>query len=286
MSTIRELLNQTSIDKVDAKVLLSHLCQTKLGWPKSALISRDTETLPESFVNQWQDFEIRRANGEPVAYIIGHREFHEIDLLVAPGVLIPRPETELLVDLCIEHLKTISQGQFPLKLLDLGTGSGAIALAIAHHFKSKGSINLKVTGLDISEDALSIAQKNCSNLDLDEAVTFMQSSWFEAIPTTDSFDVIVSNPPYIAADDPHLSQGDLRFEPSQALTDHANGLSAYQSIIENAPKYLVRGGLLAFEHGYDQASAIKSLFKEHGFMNVKNIKDYAGLDRITYGFAS
>ena len=285
MSTIRELLNQTSIDRVDAKVLLTHLCKTKLGWPKSALISRDTEALPESFIQQWQDFEKRRANGEPVAYIIGHREFHEIDLFVAPGALIPRPETELLVDLCIEHLKSVSQGQFPLKLLDLGTGSGAIALAIAHHFKSKGSINVKVTGLDISEEALSIAQQNCSNLDLNETVTFLQSSWFEAIPT-ESFDVIVSNPPYIPANDSHLSQGDLRFEPSQALTDNANGLSAYQLIIENASNYLVPGGLLAFEHGYDQASAIKSLFEEHGFKDVKNIKDYAGLDRITYGFAS
>lgn len=278
MSSIKELLAASNLDKVDAKVLLAHLIEKHLSWPKSSLISRDTDALPKELITEWHLLEDRRNSGEPVAYILGKKEFYNIELKVAPGVLIPRPETELLVELAIEH---IHQEQLTTpRILDLGTGSGAIALAIA-----KNLPGAKVIGVDLSESALTIARENAQLLDLDKQMDFFQGSWFEALSKTAHlknnglFDLIVSNPPYIAAGDQHLSEGDLRFEPDTALTDFKDGLSAYRLIISSAKDYLKRNGLIALEHGYDQSTAVSDLLQEHGFVDIKVHHDLAGIAR-------
>lgn len=278
MSSIKELLAVSTLDKVDAKVLLAHLIEKYLSWPKSSLISRDTDALPKELVTEWLLLEARRNSGEPVAYILGKKEFYNIELKVAPGVLIPRPETELLVELAIEHLHQ-EQMTTP-RILDLGTGSGAIALAIA-----KNLPGAKVIGIDLSEPALAIAKENAQLLGLDQQVSFSQGSWFEALSKTTHrqndglFDLIVSNPPYIAAGDHHLSEGDLRFEPDTALTDFNDGLSAYRLISGSAKEYLNKNGLIALEHGYNQSLAVSDLLQEHGFVDIKVHHDLAGIAR-------
>jgi len=272
MPCIKELLEITPLDKVDAKVLLAHLINKHLNWPKSSLISRDRDHLPDALITEWQALEARRHLGEPVAYIVGKKEFYNIELSVAPGVLIPRPETELLVDLVIEHIRQHAVSS--PRILDLGTGSGAIALAIAQNIP-----HAQVTAVDFSHEALAVAQENAHQLGLEARVSFYQGNWFEALPEIMSFDVIVSNPPYIQAGDKHLSQGDLRFEPQTALTDFNDGLSAYRTIISTAKAYLQENGLIALEHGYDQSVAVTNLLTEHGFFDMKVHHDLAGIAR-------
>lgn len=272
MPCIKELLEITPLDKVDAKVLLAHLINKHLNWPKSSLISRDRDPLPDALITEWQALEARRHLGEPVAYIVGKKEFYNIELSVAPGVLIPRPETELLVDLVIEHIRQHAVSS--PRILDLGTGSGAIALAIAQNIP-----HAQVTAVDFSHEALAVAQENAHQLGLEARVSFYQGNWLEALPEIMSFDVIVSNPPYIQAGDEHLSQGDLRFEPQTALTDFNDGLSAYTTIISTAKGYLQENGLIALEHGYDQSVAVTNLLTEHGFSDMKVHHDLAGIAR-------
>ena len=249
MVCMKELLAASTLNKVDAKVLMAHLIQKHLNWPKSALISKDTDTLPPALIAEWQSLEARRAMGEPIAYILGHKGFYNIELKVAPGVLIPRPETELLVELAMAHIQL--QNISSPRILDLGTGSGAIALAIA-----KNIPKATVTAVDLSEQALAIAKENAHLLGLSEQIRFYQGNWFEALPQDihHQFDVILSNPPYIPLGDQHLTEGDLRFEPDSALTDFHDGLSAYKAIIKVAKNYLSSHGLIALEHGYDQRS--------------------------------
>lgn len=276
VSTIQELLKKSTLDKVDAKVLLAHLINKHLNWPKSALISRDTDALPKPLLEEWTALEKQRAEGHPVAYLIGKKEFFNIELKVATGVLIPRPETELLVELVIDFVQ--ASGKKTPRILDLGTGSGAIGLALA-----KNLSNSQVTCVDVSAEALTIAQENAHLLNLN-SVKFIQSNWFDGLatvlPTEEClFDVIVSNPPYIRHDDTHLSQGDLRFEPASALTDEHDGLMAYRSIFKEAATFLNTDGLILVEHGFDQSKEVCKLLQEQNYTNIKAHQDLAGIWR-------
>jgi release factor glutamine methyltransferase len=216
----------------------------------------------------------RRIRGEPIAYITGQREFYGLSFQVTPDVLIPRPETELLVDLTLERLLPTGS------VLDLGTGSGAIAVAIAH-----ACPEAKVTALDVSPAALAVAHGNAVRILADRAVQLclLSGDWYAPLAEHDRFDVIVANPPYIAAADAHLAQGDLRFEPSGALTDRADGLSALRTIIDGAPSHLHPGGWLLLEHGYDQAEKVRNLLKNKGFIQVQSWCDLAGIERVSGG---
>ena len=276
MSTIQELLKKSTLDKVDTKALLAHLINKHLHWPKSAMISRDTDALPTPLLEEWVTLEKLRAEGHPVAYLIGKKEFFNIELKVAPGVLIPRPETELLVELAIDHVQ--ASGKKTPRILDLGTGSGAIGLALA-----KNLPNSQVTCVDVSAEALKIAQENSRLLNLN-SVKFIQSYWFDdlatSLPAEDClFDVIVSNPPYIRHDDIHLSQGDLRFEPSSALTDDHDGLMAYRAIFKEAAAFLNIDGFILVEHGFDQSKEVCKLLQEQNYINIKAHQDLAGIWR-------
>ena len=278
MKSLKELLNNTSLNKIDARVLLGHLIGIHLGWPKSALISKDTDELPDQVISAWQVYERRRMEGEPVAYILGFKSFYNIDLQVAPGVLIPRPETELLVEIAIAHIQQISNIESNqnniTKILDLGTGSGAIALALAHNIPSS-----HITAVDMSPDALKIAQSNAQLLGLTDRSEFLHGSWFEPLQASAQFDVIVSNPPYIKAGDPHLQEGDLRFEPTNALTDHEDGLSPYKIIFNQAKAHLKPKGLLLVEHGYDQSQILKQLLELERYEDIQTHFDLAGISR-------
>ncbi|BEI38180.1 peptide chain release factor N(5)-glutamine methyltransferase [Polynucleobacter sp. HIN8] len=285
-NTIAALLENTKLNKTDAKALLTHLLDRHLGWPRSALISKDQEPLPNELLIAWQSLEAQRVSGVPVAYLTGMKGFHGIDLKVNEAVLIPRPETELLVDLALEEMKRI-HANYPnqtIQILDLGTGSGAIALAIAHECSiSKVPINLSILGVDQASDAIELARENAKALGLNHLVEFLPSNWYDAIPNRyqTTFDVIVSNPPYIQKDDPHLHEGDLRFEPKAALTDDGDGLSCIREIVNHAHHYLKPGGLIAVEHGYDQAAEISVLLENHGFHDIGAITDLAGHLRVT-----
>ena len=238
---------------------MAHVLDKHYQLPRSTLISRDEMELNALALEEWRSLESRRLNGEPVAYLIGKRGFHNIELQVAPGVLIPRPETELLVDIALQEIKRIENSTQNPKILDLGTGSGAIALAIANE-----ASNARVIATDQSLEALTIAKLNAKALALETRVEFSQGSWYEALNEKDIFDIIVSNPPYIPAKDPHLIEGDLRFEPADALTDHSTGLSCLETIVMGANNHLKPMGLLAVEHGYDQSDAVVKLMKTAG----------------------
>ena len=278
-SSLRSLLSQSSLPSNEAKILLAHVLEKHYQLPRSALLSRDDMTLNPSALEEWVSLEARRINGEPIAYLLGKKDFHGIELHVAPGVLIPRPETELLVDIALAEIQQkIDQDQ--VRVLDLGTGSGAIALAVAN---LAHQVLIKAT--DVSSDALTIAKLNAVALNLESRVQFSQGSWYEALNGSDikEFDVILSNPPYIAAQDPHLSQGDLRFEPNSALTDQSTGLTCLEIIISKANQYLKPGGLIAVEHGFDQSSAVVQLMKIAGLQNIEVHLDLAGHSRVTSG---
>ncbi len=285
-NTITALLESTRLNKTDAKALLAYLLDKHLGWPRSALISRDQEPLPNQFLITWKSLEAQRASGVPVAYLTGIKGFYGIELKVNEAVLIPRPETELLVDLALEEIKRI-HASYPnqtIQILDLGTGSGAIALAIAHECSiSKAPINLSILGIDQSTAAIEVARENANALGLNHLVEFLLSNWYVAIPDRyqTACDVIVSNPPYIQKDDPHLQNGDLRFEPKAALTDDGDGLSRIREIVNHAHHYLKPSGLIVIEHGYDQATEVAVLLESHAFHDVGTITDLAGHLRVT-----
>ena len=211
----------------------------------------------------------RRIGGEPIAYIVGEREFYGLAFQVTPEVLIPRPETELLVELALERVPKNG------RVLDLGTGSGAIAVAIAHTLH-----DVSVCALDLSAAALAIARRNAARHNVH--IVFLQSDWYGALGEQ-TFDVVVANPPYIVPGDPHLSQGDLRFEPIAALTDHSDGMAALRTIVEGATRFLAGGGWLLTEHGYDQAAAVRGLFAAQGFQEIQSWQDLAGIERVTGG---
>jgi len=284
-NTIAALLESTRLNKTDSKALLAYLLDKHLGWPRSALISRDQEPLPNELLITWQSLEAQRISGVPVAYLTGMKGFHGIELKINESVLIPRPETELLVDLALEEIKRI-HANYPnqtIQILDLGTGSGAIALAIADKCAiSKTPINIRILGVDQSTAAIELARENAKILGLNHMVEFLQSSWYDAIPDRfqTAFDVIVSNPPYIQKDDPHLQEGDLRFEPKAALTDDSDGLSCIGEILNRAHHYLKPGGLIAIEHGYNQAATVAALLENHAFHDISALADLAGHLRV------
>lgn len=256
-------------------MLLAHVLEKHYQLPRSALLSRDDMSLSENALQEWEGLVARRLHGEPIAYILGKRGFHNIELHVGPGVLIPRPETELLVDIALAEIAKLNT---PTKVLDLGTGSGAIALAIA-----SASPLASLTATDQLAEALAIATKNAQLLNLTHQVQFSRGSWYEAIAPQSRFDLIVSNPPYIASQDPHLTQGDLRFEPESALTDHANGLSCLELIIFGANQHLKPGGLIALEHGFDQSEAVAQLMEVAGLVDIQVHLDLAGHRRVSSG---
>jgi release factor glutamine methyltransferase len=264
-TTLAALQRMALLDPVDQRILLCHA----LGISRTALITQSDRALTDDEAARVSAVLQRRIAGEPVAYIVGRREFYGLDFTVGPGVLIPRPETELLVELALERLPPRG------RVLDMGTGSGAIAVAIAH-----ARPDAQVTALDVSPAAIAIAQRNA---DLNSVtVRFLHSDWFAAIAGT-TFDLIVSNPPYIAAGDRHLSEGDLRFEPAGALTDHADGLSALRAIVDGAPAHLAPQGWLLMEHGYDQSAAVQALLSSRGYAGVQSWHDLAGIARVSGG---
>ncbi|MBW8899169.1 MAG: peptide chain release factor N(5)-glutamine methyltransferase [Massilia sp.] len=255
------------LDPLENRILLCHAT----GLTRVQLITQGDRPLAPDEAARLDDLVARRLRGEPIAYIVGRREFFGLDFQVGPAVLIPRPDTELIVELALERLP-----QHAPRLLDMGTGSGAIAVAVAHTRPDAA-----VTALDVSPDALAVAQANAAANGA--RVRFLHSSWFDALDAGENFDVIASNPPYIAAGDDHLAQGDLRFEPVGALTDHADGLSALRSIITGSPRHLVSGGWLLLEHGYDQAAAVRALLLDAGFTEVQSWQDLAGIERVSGG---
>ena len=274
-ASLRSLLSDSALPQNEAKILLAFVIEKHYQLPRSALLSRDEmELSPEALV-QWKGIEASRLAGEPIAYLVGKRGFHDIELYVAPGVLIPRPETEILVEIALREIQTLNR---PANILDLGTGSGAIALAIAH-----SAPQTIVTATDQSLEALAIAKMNAEQLGFSDRVQFAQGSWYEALKEAIPFDVILSNPPYIAAGDSHLSDGDLRFEPASALTDGASGLSCLEAIISQVDPYLKPGGLVAVEHGFDQSDAVINLMKAAQLRETQVHKDLAGHCRAVSG---
>jgi release factor glutamine methyltransferase len=266
-TTLAALQRAPLLDPVDQRILVCHA----LDISRTALITQSDRTLTDDEAAGVSALLRRRLAGEPVAYIIGRREFYGLDFTVGPGVLIPRPETELLVELALERLPPRG------RVLDMGTGSGAIAVAIAH-----ARPDAQVTALDVSPAALAIAQRNAELNGV--AVRFLHSDWFAAIAGA-TFDLVVSNPPYIAAGDRHLAEGDLRFEPPGALTDHADGLSALRAIVAGAPACLAPGSWLLMEHGYDQSAAVQALLSARCYADVQSWHDLAGIPRVTGGRA-
>jgi release factor glutamine methyltransferase len=273
-NTPAALLRASPLPLLEARILLTHV----LDWRPTQLITRSDEALSDEFVERYQALEARRVAGEPVAQLVGAREFFGLDFEVTPHVLIPRPETELLVETALTALENLSRP----RVLDLGTGTGAIAVAIASMRPAA-----QVWALDRSAEALAIAARNAARL-LDAkrpggALALTQSDWYDSLDATLRFDLIVSNPPYIASGDPHLDEGDLRFEPRGALTDEADGLSAIRAIIAGAPTRLAADGVLWIEHGYDQAKAVRALLTAQGFAQVRSERDLAGIERISGG---
>jgi release factor glutamine methyltransferase len=268
------LLRASPLPPLEARILLTHV----LGWRHTQLITRSEDLLDGTVVEQYLALETRRVAGEPVAQLVCAREFFGLEFEVTPDVLIPRPETELLVDTALTAMENIARP----RVLDLGTGTGAIAVAIASMRP-----DARVWALDRSAEALAVATRNAARL-LDAkrpggAVVLQQSDWYDSLDTALRFDVIVSNPPYIASGDPHLSEGDLRFEPRGALTDEADGLSAIRQIVAGAPARLATNGVLWIEHGYDQAEAVRDLLAAQAFTQVRSEQDLAGIERISGG---
>ncbi|MBC8748990.1 MULTISPECIES: peptide chain release factor N(5)-glutamine methyltransferase [Paraburkholderia] len=273
-ATADALLRASPLPPLEARILLTHV----LGWRRTQLITRGEEPLERASVERYRALEARRVVGEPVAQLVGAREFFGLEFEVTPQVLIPRPETELLVETV---LAAIEHRPRP-RVLDLGTGTGAIAVAIASMRP-----DAQVWALDRSTDALAVAARNGARLLSAKrpggAVAFLHSDWYGSLDAALRFDAIVSNPPYIASGDPHLGEGDLRFEPRGALTDEADGLSAIRAIVAGAPERLADDGALWIEHGYDQAEAVRALLSARGFAGVRSERDLAGIARISGG---
>jgi release factor glutamine methyltransferase len=254
--------------RLEAQILLCHAIQQ----PRAYLAAHDRDPIPPEQAAAFDALLQRRLQGEPIAYILGEREFYSLSFKVAPAVLIPRPETELLVDLALERLPA----DRPCRALDLGTGSGAVAVMLALHRPQA-----EVVAVDQSAAALEVARENAQRLGAGN-LHLIQSDWYSALDG-EKFDLIVANPPYIAAADPHLAQGDLRFEPAAALASGADGLDDIRTIVRCASAHLKPGGWLLFEHGYDQAAACRELLVQAGFEQVATTADLAGIERISYG---
>ncbi|WP_370979656.1 peptide chain release factor N(5)-glutamine methyltransferase [Agaribacterium sp. ZY112] len=258
-------LTESDTARLDVELLLAK-CLNKnrsylFTWPERELDEQQTQAFSSLFE--------RRLNGEPIAYILGQQDFWSLDLKVSPATLIPRPETELLVELALDR------GFNDARILDLGTGTGAVALALASEFTAA-----HVEAVDYSADAVALAAENAKALGL-ERVLVSQSDWYSNV--SGCFDLIVSNPPYIDAGDRHLSQGDVRFEPLSALVSENSGLADLEKIISGAPTFLFESAWLLVEHGWQQAEFVRLLFLKYGFKQVASHRDLAGHERITLG---
>jgi release factor glutamine methyltransferase len=258
----------SSSAQIDAEILLTHVLQTS----RAFLYAHPEKNLENIQETKYQQLIEQRCEGIPIAYLTGCREFWSLPLHVNEATLIPRPETELLVEIALSFFDKGSTAS----LLDLGTGSGAIALALASERPT-----IQVLASDISLSALAMAARNIAHLRLNNVHT-VNSDWFASIPLQ-CFDAIISNPPYIAEGDPHLYQGDLRFEPQQALISGVDGLSAFTQIINEGYDRLLPGGLLLLEHGYQQRSAVTMLLKQRGYVQIRSWQDVQGCHRVSGG---
>ena len=254
--------------RFEAQLLLQNILQVNRAW----LFTHENDAMRPDIHAGFEVLLKRRLSGEPVAYILGRREFYGLEFTVTPDTLVPRPDTETLVEAALEKIPASQT----CTMLDLGTGSGAIAIAIARHRPQA-----KVTAVDQSQKALAIAQGNAKRLEVAN-VQFVLSDWFTAL-SGQTFDVIVSNPPYIAKHDPHLNQGDLRFEPTSALAAGEDGLGCIRQIINQAEQHLNPQGWLMFEHGYEQAEKVAQLLKSANFDSVRSVADLSGILRVTLG---
>jgi release factor glutamine methyltransferase len=270
-TSLADTLRNAPLDTLENRILIGHALQLT----RIQLITQSERLLTAPEATQLSALFRRRLQGEPIAYIVGEREFFGLAMQVTSDVLIPRPDTELLVELALERLPQHGRA------LDMGTGSGAIAVAIAYTRP-----DVAMTALDVSEGALKVAAANAQRHGA--KVEFLRSDWYAALDDMGDadqpyLDLIVSNPPYIVAGDAHLSQGDLRFEPIGALTDHADGLSALRIIVDGAATYLKPDGWLLMEHGYDQSEAVRKLLEQRGFSEVQSWRDLAGIERVSGG---
>jgi release factor glutamine methyltransferase len=268
--TVARLLRDSALPTLDARALLSHVT----GLRRESLIAAPARPVSTADAARFSALAARRRDGEPLAYLLGTREFYGRPFRVTPAVLVPRPETELLVDLALDALDAVGDiaSQSPPRVLDLGTGSGCIAISVALARPAA-----QVAAVDASADALAIAQANADALGAQ--VAFAVSDWFAAV--RGQFDLLLANPPYIAADDPHLAA--LAHEPRTALTDGADGLDCLRVITREAPRYLAAGGTLMVEHGHDQAAAVRALFEASGLQDVRSVRDAAGIERVCVG---
>lgn len=268
--TITQALQQScqTIDRNDARILLQHVLKANYAF----MLAHPEQVLTLGQVAALDGLVTRRENGEPIAYLIGEQGFYDLIFKVTPAVLIPRPETELLVELGLARIPT----DCTCRILDLGTGSGAIAVTLAKHRPQSN-----VVAVDLSMDAVLVARMNADAHSVSN-LSIVTSDWFDQLGG-DEFDVIVANPPYVAEDDPHLSQGDLRFEPQMALSAADEGLACLQHIVATAPEYLKTDGWLLLEHGYDQADACRGLLQAAGFSQLFSHPDLAGILRVSGG---
>ncbi|MGQ8819093.1 peptide chain release factor N(5)-glutamine methyltransferase [Serratia sp. NA_13] len=260
-------LTQSDSARRDAEILLGFVT----GRARTFLMAFGETLLTQQQQEQLERLLVRRERGEPVAYLIGEREFWSLPLSVSPATLIPRPDTECLVELALERLPSSA-----CNILDLGTGTGAIALALASERP-----DCMVTGVDLQPEAVALAQHNAQKLAIGNA-QFLQGSWFAPLGGQ-TFALIASNPPYIDATDPHLAQGDVRFEPSSALVAQQHGLADLSAIVQQAPKYLLPQGWLLLEHGWQQGESVRALLQAAGFISIATRRDYGDNDRVTFG---
>jgi release factor glutamine methyltransferase len=276
MSTIATLLkgaasllsDSSESSALDAEILLC----LALDKPRSHLRAWPDRKLEPDQIRHFQALLQQRRQGTPIAYLTGRREFWSREFRITPDVLIPRPETELLIEISL----TLFKKDQPTKIIDLGTGSGIIAITLANELPKA-----EVTATDLSPAALHIAKHNAAEHQAG-SIRFLHSNWFAAVPQ-ETFDLVISNPPYIAENDSHLQQGDVRFEPRTALTAPSQGLADIQTIADEARRYLKTGGHLLIEHGYDQEHAVQSIFRDLGYDNVQTYIDLSGQPRATYG---
>jgi len=258
---VQEALRASAIDPREARLLLA----AATGFSEASVLAFQEKTLPAEAEGRFLDFVTRRSKGEPVAYILGRKEFYSLDLTVTPAVLIPRPETELLVDLVLARK--------PASILDMGTGSGAIALALKRHLPGT-----RVVASDASAAALEVARRNATRLNLD--IELRHGRWFEAV-AGERFEAVVCNPPYVAAGDPHLAH--LQFEPQLAIESGADGLDAMRIVVQEAPAHLLPGGWLLLEHGMGQQEAVRELLEAAGLETTSGWPDLAGIPRVAGG---
>lgn len=267
-TSVGELLAATPLPRLEARLLL----MLASGLPRTRVMAFPETLLDAASVDHFVSLQQRRLAGEPIAYLLGEREFYGRRFKVSPDVLIPRPETEMLVDIGRHHLR----GVHSPRILDLGTGSGIVAVSLALELPAA-----EVWALDVSAAALDVARDNAASLGA--RVTFVHSDWYQSLPSGLEFDLIVSNPPYIEVNDPHLNEGDLRFEPQGALTDSGDGLGCLRAIYADASLWLKAGGWVFTEHGFNQGLACRDICLEQGLLNVETVQDLAGLDRVTGG---